>query len=92
MKKPECKVHKEVYYTLTLTSDINGGSKNTYTGRVAGTVLHGMAPNDGRRGAPEDFRWFAGHNETSTVPIAGHVLKKVMTTTTTTVMEEEEIL
>jgi hypothetical protein len=95
MKKPEwpqCKVHKEVHYTLTLTSDINRGSKNTYTGRLAGDVLHGMAPNDGRRGSPEDFRWLAGHNETSTVSIAGHVLKKVTTTTTTTVVEEEEVI
>ena len=85
MKKSECRV----YYTLTLTSDINGGSKNTYTGRVAGDVLRGVRPpSDGK------LTWFTGdHNETSTVAIDGHVLKKHTVTEVTTVSEKtEEIL
>ena len=88
MKKPECKVHKEVYYTLTLTSDINGGVKNMYTGRVAGDVVRGVKPpSDG------SLAWHTGnHNETSTVPIGGHTLKKHTVTEVTTVFEETEVI
>ena len=98
MKGTKTETHKQVRYTLTLTADINGGSKNVYTGRVAGDVLGGQLrgperyPVQDHREA-ENFMWYTGnHNETSTIPIAGHILKKHTVTTVTSTFEEEEIL
>jgi len=60
------------YWTLTLTSDINGGIENTYDGRAEGDILKThLEPRDGK------FVWLTGnHNETSSVPIGDHILKK----------------
>jgi len=60
------------YWTLTLTSDINGGIENTYDGRAEGDILKThLEPRDG------EFVWLTGnHNETSSVPIGDHILKK----------------
>ena len=98
MKRTKTETHKQIRYTLTLTADINGGSKNMNTGRVAGDVLGGQLrcpegyPVQDRHEA-ENFMWYTGnHNENSTIPIAGHILKKHTVTTVTSTSEEEEIL
>jgi len=72
--------HTTDYWTLTLTSDINGGIDNIYTGRLKGDVLKThLKPRNG------NFVWLTGnHNETSGVPVEGHILERHTKTVTTT--------